>query len=162
MSLFDRDEFTWRETYFVLFHSAKRPSLERIESVLKGLNPRFQLIDHRVDDENRFESITLVSPEDYAALDISYLTGDEVTEQAASAAEELKATAIEPDEKERLAQLPQCDARFDVMHFERQTAGSSETEIDEMFDPSALLIALDALAELTDGVVIDPQSGSLL
>jgi len=162
MSLFDRDEFTWRETYFILFHSSRRPSLERIEQVLNELNPHFQLIDHRVDDENRFESITLVSPEDYAALDISYLTGEEVIDQSASVAEELKATAIEPDEKERLARLPNCDARFDVMHFEQNTGTSDDSEIDEMFDPSALLIALEALADLTDGVVIDPQSGTLL
>ncbi len=31
-----------------------------------------------------------------------------------------------------------------------------------MLDPSTLLLVLDALAELTGGVGIDPQSGSLM
>ena len=35
MSMFERDEYKWRETYFVLFESSRRPSLKRIEKMLK-------------------------------------------------------------------------------------------------------------------------------
>ena len=42
------------------------------------------------------------------------------------------------------------------------TDDEPEDEADEMLDPSALLIVLDALVELTGGVGVDPQSGTLL
>jgi len=32
MSTFERDEYKWRETYFVLFDAAKRPSLQQVEA----------------------------------------------------------------------------------------------------------------------------------
>jgi hypothetical protein len=52
------------------------------------------------------------------------------------------------------------------LHFEHMTASEapaeSDDEFDEMLDPSALLIVLDALVELTGGVGVDPQSGTLL
>jgi hypothetical protein len=31
-----------------------------------------------------------------------------------------------------------------------------------MLDPSALLLVLDALAELTGGIAVDPQTGTML
>ena len=49
------------------------------------------------------------------------------------------------------------------MHFEQLSADAADSdEPDEMFDPSALLIVLDHLIELTDGVAVDPQAGTLL
>jgi len=48
-----------------------------------------------------------------------------------------------------------------VLHFER-VAEMPEEEEDEMLDPSALLIGLEALAKLTDGLAVDPQSGTIL
>ena len=39
MSTFERDEYKWRETYFVLFESAKRPSLKKIEATLRDADP---------------------------------------------------------------------------------------------------------------------------
>jgi hypothetical protein len=48
------------------------------------------------------------------------------------------------------------------MHFQQCTPDEDEDEMDGMFDPSALLIVLDALVQLTDGIGIDPQSGSML
>ena len=63
-----------------------------------------------------------------------------------------------------MTRLPKCDARFDLLHFEHMTAaaGQAEDELDEMLDPSALLLVLDALAKLTDGIAIDPQAGTVL
>ncbi len=76
--------------------------------------------------------------------------------------EELKASADGPQERAKLARLPKCDARFDLLHFEEMTPGSTGDEFDEMLDPSALLIVLEALASLTKGVGVDPQSGTLV
>ena len=50
------------------------------------------------------------------------------------------------------------------MHFEEvcDDPATVEEELDEMLDPGGLLVVLEALIEMTDGVGIDPQSGSLL
>jgi hypothetical protein len=162
MSTFEREEFKWRETYFVLFDSAKRPTLKKVERVLRDLSERFELSNIRADEDGRFESITVMSPDDYAALDISYESGDEVLEQGAALEQEMKSSASDDDERAKLARLPKCDARFDLLHFEQMTPDEPGDEADEMLDPSALLIVLDALVELTGGVGVDPQSGTLL
>jgi len=162
MSTFERDEYKWRETYFVLFDSCKRPSLKRVERVLRDLSDRFELTNPRADEDGRFESITVLSPDDYAALDISFEAGEEVSEQGELLQQELKGSVADAEERAKLARLPKCDARFDLLHFEQTTPDEPEDEMDEILDPSALLIVLDALVELTSGVGVDPQSGTLL
>ncbi len=162
MSTFEREEFKWRETYFVLFDSCNRPSLKSVEQTLRNLSDRFQLSNGLEDEDGRFESITVMSPDDYAALDISYDSGEEVVEQVAGLQEELKDSAIDPDERAKLGRLPQFDARLDLLHFEQMADDEPEDAMDEMLDPSLLLIVLDAVVELTGGVGIDPQSGTIL
>ena len=162
MSTFEREEFKWRETYFVLFDSAKRPTLKKVEQVLRGMNSRFELSNARADEDGRFESITIMSPDDYAALDISFESGEEALEQGAALYAEMKASVTDKEERAKLERLPKCDARFDLLHFEQVTDEPAGDEDDEMLDPSALLIVLDALVELADGVGVDPASGTLL
>ena len=164
----EREEFKWRETYFVLFDSSKRPTLKKVERVLHDLNERFELSSATADEDGRFEAITVMSRDDYAALEITFESGESVTEQAAGLSQELKGSAADAEERAKLARLPKCDARFDLMHFEQSTddepiadAGDMD-ELDEILDPGALLIVLDALVELTDGIGVDPQSGTLL
>jgi hypothetical protein len=163
MSMFERDEYKWRETYFVLFDSAKRPTLSQIEEVLRDLNERFEMLNATADEDGRFESITVMSPDDYAALDVSYEAGEEVVEQAKALNQEMKSSAADNEERAKLKQLLACDARFDLLHFEQMTEDEpDEDELDEMLDPSALLIVMDALVELTGGVGVDPASGTLV
>ena len=163
MSMFERDEYKWRETYFVLFDSAKRPTLSQIEELLRDLNERFETLNATADEDGRFESITVMSPDDYAALDISYEAGEEVIEQAKTLHQEMKPSAADDEERAKLKQLLACDARFDLLHFEQMTEDESDDdELDEMLDPSALLIVMDALVELTGGVGVDPASGTLV
>lgn len=162
MSTFERDEYKWRETYFVLFDSARRPSLKKIESVLRTLSERFVLSNPAADEDGRFESITVMSPDDYAALDISFEAGDEVTEQIEQITAEFKQGPLDAEERKKLDRLKAYDAKLDLLHFEQQTADETDDDADEMLDPSALLIVLDALVELTGGVGVDPQSGTLL
>ena len=65
-------------------------------------------------------------------------------------------------ERAKVERLAQCEARFDLLHFEHVGEQESDEDPDEMLDPSALLIVLDALVELTSGVGVDPASGTLL
>lgn len=153
------DRYEWRETYFVLFQSRKRPLLSDVEAAFKGLGSQFQLTDPTADAEGRIEALNVVSPEDHSALEIDYLSGDEVLLQVEELTKELRGEAGYAD---KLAKLRRCDARFEVMHFEEMTDGGFEDEEDEVFDPSALLMSLETLVKLTDGVGVDPQAGTLL
>jgi hypothetical protein len=161
MSMFENDHYRWRETYFVLFQSSNRPTLETLQRRLSKLNTRFTLTNLSADESGRFESMTVLSPDDFAALDISYLEGEEVLDQAAELADELDTTDCRPEDRARLARVRQSDARFDVLHFE-QVVGFEDDDSDDMLDPSALLVVLGALSKETEGLAIDPQAGTFL
>jgi hypothetical protein len=93
-------------------------------------------------------------------LEIEYASGDEVREQVSTLKSEMRPG--EGVDGAKLARLPKCDARFEIMHFEQMVEEMPGDDADEVFDPSALLVVLDALIELTDGVGVDPQSGTLM
>ncbi len=161
MSMFENEHYRWRETYFVLFDARKRPTLKQVQKALGGLACRLTLTNLLADDDGRFESLTVLSPDDFAALDISYLSGDEVAEQADNLYKEMTGPACSKGDRARLEKLRRATGRFDVLHFE-QVGEDDPEEPDEMLDPSTLLIVLEALAELTDGTAVDPQSGTLM
>ena len=43
MSLFENDEFRWRETYFVMMKASSRPAADSVQATLKKLNRRYEL-----------------------------------------------------------------------------------------------------------------------
>ena len=162
MSMFEDRNYRWRETYFVLFRSSHRPQLKTVQRALDALNEHYRLSNLRADEEDRFESLSLVSPDDFAALDICYTSGAEVLEQCATLAQEVQPADEGADDPAVAERVAQCDARFDVLHFERVPETPEEEDLDEVFDPSALLLVLSALARITDGIAIDPQAGAIL
>jgi len=162
MSTFEDSRYRWRETYFVLFDARRRPTLKQTADALMALNKRFQLSNAGDDGHGRIDSLTLVSPDDFAALDICYAEGEEVLEQTAALVEEFKKLGAEKPPSLTWEQLRACDGRFDVLHFEQVVEESDEEADDEILDPGALLLVLDALAKLTGGVAIDPQAGTFL
>ena len=157
MSLFENSQYQYRETYFVLFHRSDRPTVANFEQALKDLGTRYEFDGARTDDDGRFESATLESPYDFAAMDISYMEGEDVSNQVNELNEQLKHTTLNGDELKKLAKLHDCDARFDVFHFEKVVSDE-----DEFLDPGALLLVLEKLAELCNGVSIDGQSNSII
>jgi hypothetical protein len=160
MSLFGDDRYQWRETYFVLFRERDRPSADDAVRFIVGDDNRFDVTDVRADGKGHLDSLTLTSPDDFAAMDISYVSGDEVTEQVAELTQEVSRSSMTGDDREKLKHLSQCDARFDIFHFEQRMADGEEE--DEFLDPAALLIVLDRLSRACSGVAIDPQSGSFM
>jgi hypothetical protein len=160
MSTFEDGRYRWQETYFVLFQSSNRPKLKAVEKALAALNDRYVLSNATGDKEGRFESLTVASPDDFAAMDICFTSGPEVLEQGAELAEEFEGT-VEPHQRAALNRLRQCDGRFDVLHF-AQILEACEEEDDEMLDPGALLAVLGTLATMTGGTAVDPQSGTIL
>jgi hypothetical protein len=164
MSTFENDDYKWRETYFVLFDASKRPTLTKLADALRGLNSRFELTNLAAEEDDAFDSLTLHSPQDYAAMDISFLDGEEVQQQARDLADELRTSATDPEERAKIARLPKCDGRLDILHFEQVVGAESQPgeEGEELLDPSALLNVLETLVQLTSGIGIDPQSGTVM
>ncbi len=163
MSTFENSRYRWRETYFVLFHAKQRPKLTTVTKALSALNKRFELSNLSADDEGGFDSLTLTSPDDFAALDICYTDGAEVLEQGASLVEDLKKAGADSPPPVPWEQIKKYDGRFDVLHFEQIPEEDEEnSEEEEMLDPSALLVVLGVLAKLTHGVAVDPQAGTFL
>ena len=120
LSTFEREGYKWRETYFVLFDSCKRPNLEERGTHPAQLSDRFELTNASADEDGRFESITRISPDDYAALGHLLQAGEEVTGTRRRAfTRSSRAAAADADERAKLARLAKCDARFDLLHFEQ-------------------------------------------
>jgi hypothetical protein len=162
MSTFEDNRYRWRETYFVLFHAKKRPALKSLTKMLSALNRRFELTNLNADDNGLVDSLTLISPDDFAALDICYTSGAEVIEQTVALVNDLR--KLGPDEAPPVSweEINRYDGRFDVLHFEQIAAADAEDAEDDMLDPGALLLVLSALAKHTDGVAIDPQAGTFI
>ena len=112
------------------------------------------------DESGNFESLTLRSPDDFSAMDITLVTGDEVLEQIEETVREMAKMTLTEEERKKLDQLAECDARFDVFHFEQLMLDDDGD--DEFLDPGGLLLVLERLAKLCQGISIDPQSGSLM
>lgn len=164
MSMFENNRYHWRETYFVLFRQSGRPTMQQLEAAIEKLGSRYELRNQHADDDGMVESLTVVAHDDYSAIDVCYVEGDEVVEQIEGLVQELKPELTGEDGKAVLAQLARCDARFDVLHFEEKSIldEEDEDEDEDSLDPSALLLILDRLAKLTGGIAYDPQSGVIV
>ncbi|MCR9116134.1 MAG: hypothetical protein NXI22_04195 [bacterium] len=155
MSLFEQaDKYQWRDTWFVWLSSGNRPTAAAVEAALADDNGRHTVENVLADEDGIFESLTIFAAHDGAAMDISVLHGEDIAEAAVDFASE--AAADDEDEEEQIRKLMLCDARFEVYHFEEIAEAGADS-----IDPGALLIVLETLAELCDGVATDPQSGSL-
>jgi len=161
MSLFEDDNYRWRETYFVLFQHQDRPSATAIQEALRPLAPRVQIREMRAGKNDRLESLTLVSPDDFAAMDLSFVAGEEVIEQVQEFEKQMVKGTLSEDDQKKWERARACDARFDIYHFEQLVANDDDDD-EGFLDPGALLIVLQRLAGLCHGVGVDPQSGTLL
>ncbi len=168
------DELHWCETYFIVFTQDRRPDLKRVAEALSKANPHFQLENLAADEGGLLESLMVESPEDHAVVEISYEVGDAVVEQNLEWAKQLQKEIP----AEQLQELIRADARLDVAHFEKVRSGEEEkifsefptfgSDFDEpeepfeMLDPTCLLMVVDTLSSLTDGLTFDPASGEIL
>ena len=110
------------------------PNWKKCASLVASLRGHFQVASGEADGQGRIESLTIHSPQDYAALEIDYLAGDEVREEGESLAAGMKPG--EGVDSKKLARLSTLDARFDLMHFEA-VPDDDPDDPDEMFDPGA-------------------------
>lgn len=164
MSMFQHPDYQWRETCFVYFHRDHRPLLKQVVETLEALDAGLELSNSQADERGYFESLTVVAPANHAAMDIAYLSGSDIREEAAKLVNELSRADLQPEERDELRRILDCDGRFDVLHFEQigEEDDTGEGPGDELFDPSALILVLGELSRLTKGVAVDPQSGVVL
>jgi hypothetical protein len=162
MSLFADNRYQWRETYFVLFQQKHRPAVDDVKKALADLGARISLAHLQPTKDGLLESMTVLSHADAAGMDITFVSGDEVQEQLGELKEEWQQRKLDPQEKLRLSQLLQSDARYDVFHFEELSDMLADEDDDGPLDPGTLLLVLSRLAQLCHGLSLDPQSGELL
>jgi ribonuclease HI len=161
MSLFANPQYRWRETYSVLFREADRPSAAALRKALEGLREGYRVTDVTTDSAGQVESMTVIAPADFAGMDLSFVSGDDVRDQIAELKMERKHATLSKKEQAKLQRLSECDARFDVFHFE-QVVGDDPAEDDEYMDPGSLISMLKCLAQLCHGVGVDSITGALL
>ena len=158
MSLFEDPLYSYRETYVVLFDSSNRPSADEMQKTLAATGGQFACTKTELDDDGNLDSLTVEAPQDFAAMDIIYLEGEDVIEHMPELQEELALADLSDEDRKKLEVLPDCNARFDIFHFERSDMAS---EGDDFVDPGSLLLILERLAKLCNGVGIDPSSGTV-
>ncbi len=156
MSLFEDEQYEYRDTFFVFLDRSKRPNVDAVEACLVELGSKYEVLNVKSTD-GEFESLTIKSPYDFSAMDIAYVEGEEVTTQITQLMEEFRTMTLVGDDHKKLAKLQKADGRFDVFHFEQV---STATE-DDFLDPGGLLIVMQQLVNLTGGVGFDPQSQTL-
>ena len=84
------EQLEWRDTYFILFQQSARPTLTQVEAAITESSRKLRLENLEADEDGLFESVLVQAPQDNAALEISYETGDAVIQQSADLAKQLK------------------------------------------------------------------------
>jgi len=159
MSLFENPSYEWRETYFVFCHETDPPVAAEIAALIAELGHGYEASAIREDENGQFESVTIFCHTDNAAMDISYLAGDDVASTMQELPDELNSNERTAEEKQQIRRILTSDARYDIYHFEKKSDGDTE---ETPLDPGAMLIVINSIAARCNGVAIDPQSGELL
>lgn len=156
MSLFEDSSYVYRDTFFVFLIPENRPSSDKVAACFAELGKKYQSENLKT-EHGDFESITIKSPYDSSAMDITYVEGEEVTGQVREMMEEFRNMTLVGDDHKKLAKFKTAGARFDIYHFEQ-----IRDDDQEHLDPGGLLIVMEKLTELCDGVALDPQSQTLM
>ena len=162
MSLFDDPNYRWRDTFLVFFDDNQRPTIELALSAIQQIG-KFEVQHSSASESRHIESITITSSVDLVGLEILYVAGDEVVEETEPLILELAEDAMLLGNEDSLTLLSTANARFDILHFEKITDNSNEpSDDDELMDPGSLLTVTAALADLVNGVAVDPSSASFV
>ena len=158
MSLFENEQYEYTDTFFVFFDRENLPEADAVKTAIAELGSRYEFGKMSFREE-QFESMTILSPQDFSAIDIVLDLNTEVVTQIEDLADEFRALTLNGDDREKLVKCKKMNSRFDLFHFEKKFDGE---EPDAFIDPGGLLIVLEKLRSLCDGVGLDPQSQMLL
>lgn len=158
MSLFEDKNYQYRDTYFVFFNKANRPSADKVQACLADLGDKYEM-KKVVAKDDELDSVTVASPHDFSAMDVVYVEGEEVQTQITELLDEFRSITLSGDDSQKLQQVQECNARFDIYFFEQVGEHGAD---DEFLDPGGLLLVMEKLASVCDGIGLDPQSNSLM
>ena len=158
MSLFENNEYEYKDTFFVFFERENLPKPDAVKAAIAELGGRYEF-GKMAFREEQFESMTILSPQDFSAIDIVLDLNTEVVTQIETLSDEFRTLTLNGDDIEKLKKFKTLNSRFDLFHFEKKFEGE---EPDAFIDPGGLLIVLEKLRGLCDGVGLDPQSQMLL
>ena len=153
MSLFENELYEYCDTFFVYLKDENRPSLDAVATALKDLGNRCVVVDAKEVD-GKFESATIKFAADCSAMDIVYVQGEEVTTQLQEIQETMRLMTLTPDTKSDLQRMKNCNSRYDIFHFEENNANNE----DEFLDPGGLLMVIERISSVCEGIGYDPQS----
>ena len=156
MSLFEDSSYDHRDTFFIHFDIEDRPTGDQVRKAIASLGDKYEMSALRETD-GLFESLCIKSPHDSSAMDITFVQGEEVSEQIKSLMNEFKTITLAGDDHKKLKLLSEATARFDIYHFEQTMGGENE-----MLDPSGLFLVMEKLINVCKGVGHDPQSNTLI
>jgi len=122
VSLFEDNRFVYRDTFFVYYKKQDRPNVENVKAFLAEMGNKYQTTNLK-DSDGKFESMTIHSPQDYSAMDVTYLEGEEVVEQVSEMMKDFILMTLTGEDQQKLKIFQNCDARFDVFHFEQIAEG---------------------------------------
>ena len=167
--------------------SKRRPTLAQVEHALAEADPRLQLENLAADDDGLFASLLVESPEDHAAVEVSYETGEAVIEQNLEWAKQLQ-KQLSPKQLQQLwrptrgwtsptssackpapaasaeagdsdGPTTSADADADDDFRRATTTTSTKKPRMEIFDPTCLLTVVEALSHAHQGPGLRPRRG---
>ena len=100
MSLFEDETYVYRDTFFVHFQNQNRPTGGQVKAAIASLGDKYELSNLREND-GRFESLTIRSPHDSSAMDITFVQGEEVTEQVKDLMGEFRTITLSGDDHKK-------------------------------------------------------------
>jgi hypothetical protein len=169
-----RDDLLWLETYFILFPHQRRPTLSQVEHALAEANPHLLLQNLAADDDGLFASLLVQSPEDHAAVEVSYDMGEAVIEPNLEWAKHLQKQLSPKQLQQLVVAAPTRDAKAPTSRAAEFAKEDLDDDFDpgdddfdaeaalEIFDPTCLLTVVDSLTKLTRGLALDPAAGEVV
>ncbi len=119
MSIFDDDRYCWRETYLVMLDRSQRPTASETARCLQKQGVCLEITNLRSDADGWLESLTVISPNDNAAVEIQYFEGDEIAAEFAALADELERHELSAKERKKIDRSRNFFAKIELRHFEQ-------------------------------------------
>ena len=119
MSLFDDNQYCWRETYLVMLDRLKRPVMSETVQRLQKLDGRLEITSPHDNAHGLLESLVVVAPNDSAAVEIRYCEGAGVMKEFAVLADELERHEPGTKERKKIIRAREFTAKIELLHFEQ-------------------------------------------
>ncbi|MDR1959729.1 MAG: hypothetical protein LBQ54_11925 [Planctomycetaceae bacterium] len=119
MSLFEDSRYCWRETYLVMLASENRPGVDRLAAEIQKTHNLLEIKNLQKNNAGLLEAVTVLSPNDNAAMDIVYQEGEAVRREFHALAEELRKHTGSPRELKSIERGLNFDAKIEILHFEQ-------------------------------------------